>query len=203
MNPNYEYAYIKKCSDSQSNNETLSTKNERYNVIGKKISGEYAIETIDLNYEESGLVTLIAEGFTDAILVFDQKLLVYACEPAPPIDIDICAISSLEGQEALIENIDAAANNCRTEYVSTVLRELNIIAYSGNVIEFELNGISYRLIDGQLQTSTLSDYDINNGNWEDGSIEQVLRIGKDANGILEIKALGFHKDLKPQVIRVH
>ena len=197
---NYEYAYIKKCSDSQSNNETLSTKNERYNVIGKKISGEYAIETIDLNYEESGLVTLIAEGFTDAILVFDQKLLVYACEPAPPIDIDICAISSLEGQEALIEKIDAAANNCRTEYVSTVLRELNIIAYSGNVIEFEFNGISYRLIGGQLQTSTLSDYDINNGNWEDGSIEQVLRIGKDANGILEIKALGFHKDLRPQVI---
>ena len=40
--------------------------------------------------------------------------------------------------------------------------------------------------------------DINNGNWEDGSIEQILRLEKNTDGIIQVKAFGFHKDLKPQ-----
>lgn len=82
--------------------------------------------------------------------------------------------------------------------IEKLLKRAKAEVRSNQDVEFEQNGSVYRLDQNGkavLLENALSNEAINAGGWDDATIDNKMRLGYNAEGILQFKALGIRKDL--------
>ena len=85
--------------------------------------------------------------------------------------------------------------------VTSLLKELAETAgsMSGQQIEFIIDGKAYFLRDGELIVSSLTDEDLNAGNWSE-PVDNIFRFESGDKGELRLRAFGFRDDMPIAVL---
>jgi len=124
---------------------------------------------------------------------------------------DACTVEKLTDIVGFYEKIGKDISNCILQEnvinqggltiaaINDLLQGLQSEARSNQQFEFTQNGLVYRLNEqGQAEVieDPLSDAEINAGNWTDGGVDMKMRIGFNADGILQLAALGIRKNLQ-------
>jgi hypothetical protein len=88
-----------------------------------------------------------------------------------------------------------SGNSQDDAFVMNTLQQLQPSARGNQSIELYYNSNSYSLTNGKLQLSELSDENINAGNWDDANVDSRIRYTINDNGIIQVKAFGFRKNM--------
>lgn len=217
------FAFGIKCSQLTKVTDGIifTIRGETYHVFFMKYSyvgNELQINAFDFN-ENSIPTDLKIEGVSiplelDKFILLNQtnaesKLVSHICTDLKENYSKICETGSLQSVPDLYQKLGNDIVNCfnalqltpggltLTE-ISSILQNLKSQARSNQQFEFTQNGQIYRLNE-QNEAEALenpeSDADINAGNWNDASIDMKMRVGFNADGILQFAALGIRKDL--------
>ncbi len=183
-----DYAYIARCDYKENNSDIGISTEELYKYIGKSEHG-YSFGTIKVND--------FIEGFriepTEVILIFSNNHLVGICDPVNDYS-NFCSLNDPTKDGDLIAKFEEDVESCRRGKAFELLQKLNSYSRHNQQFELSIGGKVYSLDNNTLNVETISDEDINAGNWS-GTTEMKMRVGFNADGILQFTAIGIRKDL--------
>ncbi|HEX2969728.1 MAG TPA: hypothetical protein VHO46_11565 [Bacteroidales bacterium] len=216
------FAFGIKCSSltTESDGMVFKIKGESYHVFFMKYSyvGD-ELHTSSFDFDENSIPTnLNVEGFNipadlDKFIVLNQmnegKVVSHLCTYLKEDYSKACETGSLQGVDNLYTKIGNDIMQCfdalelsvggyTLPQITEILTQLQSEARVNQQFEFTQNGKIYRLnVQNKAEAieSPENDADINAGNWSDGSIDMKMRVGFDADGILQFAALGINKNL--------
>ena len=216
------FAFGIKCSalTTESDGMVFKIKGESYHVFFMKYSyvgGEIEISSYD--FDESSIPTnLTIEGINlpdelDKFIVLNQmysgEVVSHLCTELHEDYSKVCQTGSLQEVDNLyakfgndimqcFDALELSSGGYTLPQVTEILTHLQSEARDNQQFEFTQNGLVYRL-DEQGQANIIedapTDAEISAGNWIEGSIDMKMRVGFNADGILQFAAVGIRKNL--------
>ena len=210
----------KKC-DHQSNSNIDGVINTTINGIGYsclfgEVTGETGNSNLNFFTDYSEESTITASGSFDLYnyiknnINLDDDILflvknnteITKCTILHPLPNSFCDNPNITNH--IVEEISEEIANCiesnllsDTEIIE-ILQGLNSYKRSNQLNQFTQEGNVYQLnTNGTLEniSNPLSDAQITNGEWSDETYDQTFRIYKNANGVLQLKAVGIRNNI--------
>jgi hypothetical protein len=207
------FLYCKKCEEAAvqlhpelNKKYKISLNGEFFNCLLGKVNPSslelaYDIQVRDeISFQQNPITSNVNLQQNQFLLIAKSDGSVVPCESTAAFPEDFCSLEQFTISKAWETQLLDEITKCTTltdTQLQDILEALQSEARPNQQFELSYGDAVYGLNDQrklERKASPLSDQDINAGNWSDG-IDMKMRIGFDADGILQFKAIGIRGNL--------